>query len=176
MSIFQPDLMLRDVTRIDRPLLDARGLRGLILDVDNTLADHGSQVLRSSVRDWLAKMDAAGIKLVIVSNNTRVRVEPFAKKLGLEFVSFSCKPLPVGLSRAQNRLGLPAERIAVVGDQIYTDIVGGNLKGMYTILVVPFLEEDLPFLKLKRSLEAVHIRAYQRKAAEATLKRERIRE
>lgn len=165
MSVFTPDLMLHDVTRIDKTLLDAHGIRGLILDVDNTLADHGSQHLRQSVRDWLSKMDAAGIKMIVASNNTKERVEPFAQKLGLDYVSFSCKPLSSGLVRAQKKLGLEASEIAVVGDQIYTDIVGGNRRGMFTILVTPFLVEEQPFLRFKRSLETIHIRAYQRRRA-----------
>lgn len=163
MSIFTPDLMLHDVTRIDLPLLNAHGIRGLILDVDNTLTNHGSQFLRQSVRDWLCRMDAAGIRMIIASNNTRERVEPFARKLGLDYVSFSCKPFARGLIRARKKMGLEAHEIAVVGDQIYTDIVGGNRLGMYTILVTPFLLEEQPLLRLKRSMEAIHIRAYQKR-------------
>ncbi len=104
MSVFTPDLMLRDVTRIDKSLLDANGLRGLILDVDNTLADHGSQLVRPRVEQWICRMKEGGIKLVIVSNNTRKRVEPFAKRLSLDYISMGCKPLTVGLSRAQQRM------------------------------------------------------------------------
>lgn len=160
MSVFTPDLMLRDVTRIDKALLDANGLKGLILDVDNTLADHGSQLVRPRVAQWLSRMRASGVGLVIVSNNTRSRVEPFANQLSLDYIAMGCKPLTVGLSKAQERLGLQKHEIAVVGDQIYTDIVGGNLKGMYTILVTPFVVEDKAFFKLKRSMEAIHIKAY----------------
>ncbi len=160
MSVFTPDLMLRDVTRIDKALLDANNIKGLILDVDNTLTEHGSQFLRPSVEKWLTLMKEKQIGLVIVSNNTRTRVEPFARTLGLDYIAMGCKPLTVGLSRAQEKLGLPAGQIAVVGDQIYTDIVGGNLKGMYTILVTPFVVEDKAFFKLKRSMEAIHIKAY----------------
>ena len=163
MSVFTPDIMLHDVTKIDNALLDANGIKGLILDVDNTLTDHGSQILRQSVRDWLCKMDLAGIKLIIASNNTKKRVKPFADKIGLDFVSMSCKPIGYGLSKARKKMKLSAKETAVVGDQIYTDIVGGNLQGMYTILVTPFLIEDKPFLRMKRSIETIHIRAYEKK-------------
>ena len=152
MSVFMPDLMLRDVTRIDKALLDANGLRGLILDVDNTLTEHGSQHIRPQVERWLLSMSEQGS-----------RVEPFAQRLGLAFVAMGCKPLTLGFSRAQSQLGLTAGEIGVVGDQIYTDVVGGNLKGMYTILVTPLLLEDKAFFKLKRSLETIHIRAYCRR-------------
>ena len=163
MSVFTPDIMLHDVTKIDKPLLDANGIKGLILDVDNTLTEHGSQTLRQSVRDWLCKMDTAGIKLIVASNNTKKRVEPFANKIGLDFVSMSCKPIGPGLAKARKKMGLLPKEVAVVGDQIYTDIVGGNLQGMYTVLVTPFLMEDKPFLRIKRSMETIHIRAYEKK-------------
>lgn len=165
MSIFMPDLMLRDVTRVDKALLDANGLRGLILDVDNTLTEHGSQYVRPQVEQWLRRMSDQGIRLIIVSNNTRSRVQPFASRLGLDFVAMGCKPLTMGLSRAQKQMGLPTQEVGVVGDQIYTDVVGGNLKGMYTILVTPFVVEDTAFFKLKRSLETIHIRAYCKRKA-----------
>lgn len=160
MSVFTPDLMLKDVTRIDKPLLDANQIKGLILDVDNTLADHGSQIIRPRVQSWLTEMQDKGVKLVIVSNNTRSRVGPFAERLGLPYIPMGCKPLTMGLSKAQDTMALYAHEIAVVGDQIYTDIVGGNLKGMYTILVTPFVVEDKAFFKLKRNLETIHIKAY----------------
>lgn len=102
------------------------------------------------------------MKLTILSNNSRERVEPFARKLGLDFVARACKPLPFGMTRAQRLFGLPKKQIAVIGDQIFTDIVGGNWKGMYTILVEPFTLEQGVFFRLKRKLERYPIRRYQK--------------
>lgn len=170
MSVFTPDIMLGNITQIDKAFLSANNIRGLVLDVDNTLTAHGSQLVRPEVGKWIARMDAMGIKMMIVSNNTYDRVKPFADKLGLDFVSMGCKPLTVGLTKAQKQFRLPANQIAVVGDQIYTDVVAGNLKGMLTVLVKPFVMEDGAFFRMKRSLEAVHIRAYlRRKEAGLTL-------
>ena len=142
MSVFQPNLILKDVTRIDLALLRANGIRGLILDVDNTLTLHDSQILRGDVREWIESMRAAGVPMIIVSNNSYDRVKPFADALSLDFVSMGMKPLTFGFTKAQKKMNLPVQDIAVVGDQIYTDIVGGNLKGMFTILVQPMLLEN----------------------------------
>ncbi len=163
MSVFTPDLMLNNITDIDRSLLDRHHIKGIILDVDNTLTFHNSQEVQQIVLDWLDDMKRQGIKLTIVSNNNDKRIRPFAQRLDLEYVAFGCKPLTRGFTKACKRLGLNRKEIAVVGDQIYTDIVGGNLKGMFTILVVPFqLENSFPF-KVKRRLEQIHINKYNRK-------------
>lgn len=178
MSIFTPDIMLASVTQIDKVFLVTHQIKGLILDVDNTLTRHGSQQIRPEIRIWLSEMKKLGVKLTIASNNTMDRVKPFAESLDLDFVAMSCKPLPIGLSVAQNKFSLPKEQIALVGDQIYTDIVGGNLKGFLTIMVAPFAMEDGLLFKMKRSMEGIHIRGYEKKkaaaqAAQAALKKQK---
>ena len=105
--------------------------------------------------EWLEEMRRLGIKMTVLSNNTKKRVEPLAKELGLDYISFACKPLTVGISRALKKMRLPKNSVALVGDQIFTDIIGGNLKRMPTILVEPFHMEDKPSFKLKRKLESV---------------------
>lgn len=162
MSVFLPNLILKDVTHIDIPLLKKYNVKGIILDVDNTLTIHGSQDVDIKIKNWLKLMSQSGIKLTIVSNNTRVRIEPFAKALGLSFVAMGCKPLTHGFTKAQAEFQLAKSEIAVVGDQIYTDIVGGNLKGFFTILVSPFKLENNRFFKLKRKLEKHHIKQYNK--------------
>lgn len=101
-------------------------------------------------------MKSAGIKLIIVSNNNTERVTPFAEMLGLHFVPNGAKPLPIGFKRAAAELraaGVPKNRIAAVGDQIFTDILGANLAGIRSIFVYPIeFETSLPF-KLKRAAE-----------------------
>lgn len=163
MSVFVPNLMLKDVTCINEMLLKEHNIKGLILDVDNTLAKHGSQELSIHISNWLKEMRKLDIKLMVVSNNRKKRVEPFAKKLGLDFVSMALKPMTTGFSKVKQSFQLENNEIAVVGDQIYTDIMGGNLKGMFTILVAPILLEDHFSFKLKRKLEAIHINSYNKR-------------
>ena len=140
---------------IDEEFIKNNHLRGLILDLDNTLSMHGSPAAEEGVMEWLEEMKRLGIKMTVVSNNTKKRVDPLAKELGLDYISFGCKPLTVGISRALRKMRLPRNSVALVGDQIFTDIMGGNLKRMPTILVEPFHMENKPTFRLKRKLESV---------------------
>ncbi len=164
MSVFTPNLILKDVTCIDIELLKKYNIKALILDVDNTLTTHGSQNIEKKISDWLSFIKSQEIKLMIVSNNTHDRIKPFADRLRLDFVAMGCKPLTYGFTRAQKLFNLKSKEIAVVGDQIYTDIIGGNLKGFFTILVTPFKLEDTTLFKVKRKLEKTHINRYHKKA------------
>ena len=94
-------------------------------------------------------MKSFGIKLIIVSNNHPERVKPFADMLGLNFISEGKKPLSSGFNRAQVKLGIPFSQLAVVGDQIFTDMLGANLKNIRGIFVFPIEHEKTRFFKLK---------------------------
>lgn len=154
MSLWYPTLYKNRITDITLSDLESLGIRGLLLDVDNTLTTHGSQVLSDEVRDWLDHMKAAGIRLTVVSNSWEWRVAPFADKIGLRHISLSCKPLPTGFWRGVRRLGLPKQQCAAVGDQVFTDIIGANVYGIACIQVMPIeLETGKPFLALKRRWE-----------------------
>ncbi len=153
--MFKPKWWMKNVLSIDEDFIIKNHLRGLILDLDNTLSMHGSPAAEEGVMEWLEEMRRLGIKMTVLSNNTKKRVEPLAKELGLEYTAFACKPLTIGISRALKKMRLPKNSVALVGDQIFTDIIGGNLKRMPTILVEPFHMEDKPSFKLKRKLESV---------------------
>lgn len=153
--LFKPDIWIKNVLAIDKAFIEKNGFKGLILDLDNTLSMHGNPAAENGIFEWLDEMRALGIKMVVVSNNTEKRVAPLAAKLGLDFFSFGCKPLSKGIRKAVKLLGLPKKDIAVVGDQIFTDVLAGKFSGIPTILVEPFhLENKLGF-KIKRKLESV---------------------
>ncbi|MDR2559807.1 MAG: YqeG family HAD IIIA-type phosphatase, partial [Oscillospiraceae bacterium] len=124
--LFKPTIWIKNVLSIDKKFLDKHGLKGFILDLDNTLSMHGSPAAEAGVTEWLAEMRRLGVKMAIVSNNTKKRVTPLAKELGLDFIAFGCKPLPFGINKAAKALGFPKKQLAVVGDQIFTDVMGGN--------------------------------------------------
>lgn len=153
--LFKPSFWLKNVLSIDKEFLKENHIRGLVLDLDNTLSMHGSPAAENGVMEWLDDMRNFGIRMVVVSNNTEKRVEPLARQLGLDFISFGCKPLTKGITKAIRKMGLQKKEVALVGDQIFTDIIGGNLKGIKTVLVEPFHLEDKPSFKLKRKLESV---------------------
>lgn len=153
MAIFKPTYALRSITEITPAALKKRGIKALILDVDNTLTTHNNPAPAEGVPEWIEEMKSAGIKLLIVSNNNAERVTPFAEMLGLHFVPNGAKPLPMGFLRAVKELGVPKNRIAAVGDQIFTDILGANLAGVRSIFVYPIEPETSVPFKIKRAIE-----------------------
>jgi len=165
MPLFAPRLMLGKMIDITPELMRSLNITALLLDIDNTMTTHDNPVPASGVTEWIENMKSKGFELVVVSNNSEERVAPFAQLIGLDFVSKGNKPLPSGFRRACEKLGINKKNAAVVGDQIFTDILGGNLLGAYTILTEPYQLEDMPFFKVKRALEKPIIRGYRQRAA-----------
>lgn len=155
MKLLLPAIRLRHVSDITSEMLRERKIEALILDIDNTLMPYSSTVIDGKALDWLKTLKSGGTRIVLVSNNKKKRVLSFAKKLGLPYVSMAMKPLTRAFRKTSKKFGLPARSIAVVGDQVFTDILGGNLFGALTILVEPLQEEGGPFFKIKRKAEAL---------------------
>ena len=135
--LITPEYVFQDVTHITPAFLAGKGITALVLDIDNTLTDDGSQQLPREVAAWLQAMRAAGVRLTIVSNGTPRRVAPFARKLGLDYVCWAAKPLTPGLMVARRRLGVEKRRMAMVGDQLYADRMAAALYGIPALMVVP---------------------------------------
>ena len=163
MPIFTPRLYIDKMIDIDVPLLQSIGAKALLLDIDNTMTTHDNPVPATGVCEWINAMKQHGFAMMIVSNNSEERVRPFAELVGLEFISKGKKPLPSGFRRACESMRIKPKQAVVVGDQIYTDILGGNLLGAYTILTVPYQLEGTRFFKLKRALERPVIKAYKKR-------------
>lgn len=161
--LFTPEYLFQDVTTITPQFLQQKGIQALVLDVDNTLTAHGSQQLSDPVRRWLDEMKAQGIGLMIASNNTRKRVEPFADKIGLDFVSMSCKPLTFGLARARRRFGVSRKQMAIVGDQLFTDRLAGSLHGSPALVVLPCGPDLNRGVRFKRHLEKPFLKKYYKR-------------
>ncbi len=160
MRVFTPEYIFRNVTHITPAFLHEQGVEALVLDVDNTLTGHGSQELGADVAAWLDIMRAAGIRMMVASNNYKKRVEPFANKIGLDYASFCCKPLPKWLRAAKRKWGLPRSHMALVGDQIFTDGLAGHFGGVRVFLVQPLAEAETFGIRLKRWLEKPFLRRY----------------
>ena len=161
--ILTPEYVFRRIESITPEFLAQHGITALVLDVDNTLTADGSQVLDDSVRRWLDTMRAAGVKLTIASNNMPGRVAPFAKRVGLEYQAFCCKPSPFGLRRARRAMGVSRREVALVGDQIFTDALGANLYGIPVLLVQPMRQDTKATIRLKRALEKPVLARYYKK-------------
>ncbi|MFA5658578.1 MAG: YqeG family HAD IIIA-type phosphatase [Oscillospiraceae bacterium] len=156
--IFRPTYVFKSVTDISSDFLKKNNIGGLILDLDNTLTTHNNPQPAEKVTDWIKAMKSAEIRLMIVSNNSVERVTPFAESLKLAFVANGRKPLSSGINRAQKLMGIPFENIAIVGDQVFTDVLGANLRRVRTIYVHPIELEKGFFFKLKRTLEKPFLR------------------
>lgn len=151
--IFRPTYVFNDITGITPKFLKRKHIKGIVLDIDNTLTTHNNPVPPQSSMDWLARVKKAGIKLIIVSNNKPPRVEPFAQLLDLEYVANGRKPLTYGINEAVRKMGFEKCDIAAIGDQIFTDIMGANLAGIRSCFVYPLEPEtSLPF-RFKRTIE-----------------------
>lgn len=149
----KPKIKLEKVTDISIDILNKYGIKALILDVDNTLSTHHGQVLTDGLPEWLDLMRQNGIKMTVLSNSNSKRLTPFAKKIGLDFISIGLKPLPFGYIRALKRLGTNKKETAIVGDQLFTDTMGGNFVGVKTILLTPIKPETSLRFRSKRRVE-----------------------
>jgi hypothetical protein len=133
--------------------LFAAGIRGLIVDLDNTLLGFGESELAEDHIAWVARAHEQGMRAVMLSNNFSDRVTAVAALLGIRCVPNALKPLPFGFLRAKRMLGLSRRQIAVVGDQLFTDVLGGRLCGFYTILTEPIENKDFAITRFFRFLE-----------------------
>ena len=153
MTLFRPDRYLTDVHAIDFDALKESGIRGLLLDIDNTILPRDTNVISPELADWATGLRTRGLAVCLVSNNWHERVFHLAADLGFDIVAKAVKPLPFAFWAGLRRLGLRARQCAVIGDQLFTDVLGGNLIGATTILVRPLSESDLPHTLLLRLLE-----------------------
>ncbi len=154
-QLFKPSFWLKSVLAIDEEFLRKNRVRALILDMDNTLSMHGDPAAESGVPEWLDKMRKLGVRMCVVSNNTTKRVAPLAAKLGLPFTANGAKPLTFGVNRAVKKMRVKKRETLVVGDQIFTDVMAGNLAGIRTVLVEPFHLEKTWTFRLKRKAESL---------------------
>ena len=153
--ILYPDLYLKSVENITIDVLNKNNIKGLILDIDNTLIDYDKN-LPDSVIIWCEDLKKQGIKMCILSNTNKThKVKKVANALNLEYIYFAHKPNKKGFLKAKNLLNLNSKNIAVVGDQVFTDVFGGNRCKMFTILTVPRDKRDILITKIKRPFEKI---------------------
>ena len=158
--ILYPKLYCKKVTDITPEYLIENNIKGLILDVDNTLLDIDLKVL-DGLEEWSKNIKNAGIKSIILSNSNKLnKIKMVAELMDINYISFATKPLKRGFKKAKEALDLPSENIAVIGDQIFTDVIGANRCKMYSILVEPVAKKDLWMTKIKRPLENLVIKKY----------------
>lgn len=159
-SVFYPKIYVDDIYGITDELLKKNGIKGLILDIDNTLVPNHVADADEKVLNWIEQMKAAGYKMCIVSNASRKRVIRFNDNIKLYAVHRAMKPVAAAFMKAGRIMGLEKGSIAVVGDQIFTDIYGGNMAGMFTILVRPIDQREGRLVRFKRRFERRILEGY----------------
>ena len=152
--LLYPNLYVNKVEEITIQELIKNKIKLLILDVDNTLIDYYNN-LSEDVINWTKSMKGQGIKIYILSNSSnKEKVKEVAKKLDVPYKNFAMKPLKRGFKYVEKQVNIPKENIAVVGDQIFTDVLGGNRAKMFTILVEPINnKKDFWYTAWKRPIE-----------------------
>jgi HAD superfamily phosphatase (TIGR01668 family) len=149
----EPDLRFAYVEQIDVPTLATRGITGVLADLDGTLVGDHQHEVAGSVSAWVDGLRAAGIDVCIVSNSGPARVAPVAAALEVPYVAHAAKPLRRGIDAGLRVLARPANDVALVGDQLFTDVWGGRRSHLLTILVEPRSADQTLLTRLKRPLE-----------------------
>lgn len=170
LSRFSPDEYYARLTDIDLADLQAKGFDAIILDLDNTLLPWKSSVTPDSSREWVESAKRLGMKLVILSNtHYPARLHRIASELGIPSYDRALKPRRGGFITASGSVGSSPERTVVVGDQVLTDILGGNLAQMHTILVIPMDRREFVGTKVSRVFERIILAMLGRQPESGTI-------
>ena len=157
-----PDLLLPDVSLLTPAFLHERGFAAVIFDIDNTLVTPDAPATEA-VKAYFERLHTAGIRTYFVSNNGEARVKPFAGSLNSGYTCHAKKPSGKGYREALLALGLPAEKVLTVGDQLFTDIWGASRAGIFSVLVDAVDKaNEQPFVRVKRIPEKA-VRLLQRR-------------
>lgn len=147
------DMYIDDVAAVDPEELVQMGIKGVIFDIDNTLEPYHTAKPSQSTRGVFEAFKAAGLKVAVLSNAKVQRVVEFCEDFTDNWVAHGGKPLKRGYLQLADMMKLEPAEIASVGDQLFTDILGGNLFGCYTICVKPIEKTEPPFVAFKRFFE-----------------------
>ena len=157
-----PDVILPSLTSLTPELLQKRGVSFLMMDFDNTIVPYTTDIPTEKMRAWLEAMNASPVKIAIVSNSKNDRLIRFCEAYHLDYIMRAHKPRPKGLLECMQRFGFTPEHSAIVGDQIFTDTLAGNLAGVTPILVKA-IDNHTIWLKARHVLELPFIFAARKR-------------
>jgi len=162
MGLFRPNMYKKSIFEIDYKKLKDLGITCLVFDLDNTLGlienkrcpRNAKKLIKELQKDFL---------ILISSNNTKKRIEPYLKDLGIGGFAFSLKPSTRGLRKIKRNYHLKKKEMCMIGDQIVTDVLSGNRFRIYTVLVYPLGKKDLKITGLNRKIEARIVKHYEKR-------------
>lgn len=158
LKLFTPNYYIRKYTSLRPEFLKEKGIKLLVCDIDNTLVPHDVNLPDEEVKRFLKKIQEAGIRVVFISNNVEERVKTFVDGCELEnpiYYHFACKPLPFSYRKMVKNMSVQRKEVAVLGDQLMTDMLGANMMRFFTILTAPIVQRDLSFTKFNRVFEKI---------------------
>jgi uncharacterized protein len=160
---FLPDEHVKSILDINPGKLKERGIKGIITDLDNTLVEWDRPNATPQLIKWFEEIKQHNILVTIVSNNNEDRVKAFSDPLQIPFIFQARKPMVRAFNRALSQMGIKKEEAVVIGDQLLTDVLGGNRSGFHTILVVPVAQTDGFITKFNRFAERRIINWFRKK-------------
>ena len=161
LQCFYPDNEVDSTYLIDYEELAARGYRGVIFDIDNTLVPHGAPADERAI-ELFEKLRGLGFGTMLLSNNKEPRVKSFAQQVHSGYIFKAGKPGREGYLKAMERMGTNAENTIFVGDQLFTDVWGAKRTGIETYLVKPIHPKEEIQIVLKRYLEKIVLFFYHK--------------
>ena len=161
--LLMPDFIFEKFDDITPAFLLGEGIRALLIDIDNTLAPYEQPEPDERILAWFESLREHGIAAALISNNDHERVERFNRDLGLIAFAKSGKPLKKNLVHAMALMSAVPESTAVLGDQLFTDVLGGKLLGLRAIVVPPIKDKKTLFFRFKRLLEKPVLHAYHKR-------------
>jgi uncharacterized protein len=160
---FLPDEHVKSILDISPAGLKAKGIKGIITDLDNTLVEWDRPNATPQLMKWFEEIKKENILVTIVSNNNEQRVKSFSDPLQIPFIFQARKPMTRAFNKALSQMGVKKEETVVIGDQLLTDVLGGNRSGFHTILVVPVAQTDGFITKFNRFAERRILNWFRRK-------------
>jgi len=151
---FHPNLVLASVAAVTPELLQEHGIRSLLLDVDSTLKRYRATTIPPETVQWVESLQKTGIQFCILSNGREHRIRPIAEQIGVPFIAPAMKPTPFGCRTAMKTMKFDPKSTAIIGDQVFADILAGKFANIFTILVTPIHpEEERWYTRIKRPFE-----------------------
>ncbi len=152
MEKYLPDIYQETIYDINYKSLKEHGIKCLLFDLDNTIAPYNEKVLKAEVKELIYQLKQLGFKVIIYSNSPKMRVRQFGKQLNVDIYSGARKPSKKGFNRILAKYKYTENEVAIIGDQICTDVLGGNRVGITTILITP-IGKDPFWTKINRIRE-----------------------
>ncbi len=153
MNRFVPKYYIQNFTQLNPIMLKEKGIKILLIDVDNTIIKHYSFEVSDEVKNWVEETKTAQILPILISNNKESRIKNIAKQLNVDYMAFSCKPLKRKYKKVIKEYSCSRTEVAALGDQLVTDILGANRMGIVSILQDPLECKENSAGKITRFIE-----------------------